>query len=155
MKEATIDSITFMKIYIQLDALQPTDDLINGIADYYSDDFVLTLNQSAISQIKGFTGMLVPTLLYNGTPTTSFNYTWATSDSSVATIDSNGNYTIVGNSGNTCNLTCSMSSNSNVVATSVVTVIDSVVSNKSLVISPVITKLDLQITNIDSIRFRL
>jgi hypothetical protein len=148
MKEAEINNVTFMRIYIQLDALLPTDDLVNGIADYYSGNFSLTLNQTSVSQISGFDGTLIPTLLYNGYPIDGYSYSWESSDTSVVTV-SNGNYNIIGTSGSTATITCSMSANSSISSTCTITVIDNPSAVKNIIVTPIISELN----QLDSITF--
>ncbi len=110
-----------------------TDDLVNGIANAYDNEYVLTVAESAISGNATQTVQLRATVTLNG-ETVSRNVTWASSNTAIATVNSSGLVTFVATG--SCTITCSLENNSTVFDTTSVTVGASPVDNYQVVISP-------------------
>src|SRR5574344_101604 len=139
--------ILFMELY--LDQVQPSDDLVNNIANRYDYNYVLNIEQSNVEQIKGFSGTLTETVKYNDN-ITNIPIVWSSSDTSVVTINSSGVYNIVGDVGTTATITCSIDGNSNVKDTLTVKVISTTTDNKELVVTDVNTLSQYDSVNISA-----
>jgi hypothetical protein len=70
------------------------DDFENGIADAFSNLYSITLNKTQASGSPGSTISLIPTILYNGN-NVSRPVKWISSSGSIATVDENGNVTLL------------------------------------------------------------
>lgn len=139
--------ILFMELY--LDQVQPSDDLVNNIANRYDYNYVLNIEQSNVEQIKGFSGTLTETVKYNDN-ITNIPVVWSSSDTSVVTINSSGVYNIIGDVGTTATITCSIDGNSNVKDTLTVKVISSTTDNKELVVTDINTLSQYDSVNISA-----
>lgn len=139
--------ILFMELY--LDQVQPSDDLVNNIANRYDYNYVLNIEQSNIEQIKGFSGTLTETVKYNDN-ITNIPVVWSSSDTSVVTINSSGVYNIIGDVGTTATITCSIDGNSNVKDTLTVKVISATTDNKELVVTDINTLSQYDSVNISA-----
>lgn len=139
--------ILFMELY--LDQVQPSDDLVNNIANRYDYNYVLNIEQSNVEQIKGFSGTLTETVKYNDN-ITNIPVVWSSSDTSVVTINSSGVYNIIGDVGTTATITCSIDGNSNVKDTLTVKVISTTTDNKELVVTDINTLSQYDSVNISA-----
>jgi hypothetical protein len=84
-----------------------TDDLINGVADYYKRTYILNVSPSSLSGNPGDKFELVPVLTLNGL-LASKTIEYLTSGSSIATTSSN---IVTMNSSGSCNINCYMHEN--------------------------------------------
>ena len=82
-------------MYIEWSSVIESDNTDLLLADYYTSNYTLQINQSDLSLSPSSTGQLTATVTLNGNPTT-VPLTWSSSNSQVATIDQNGNYNMVG-----------------------------------------------------------
>lgn len=139
--------ILFMELY--LDQVQPSDDLVNNIANRYDYNYVLNIEQSNVEQIKGFSGTLTETVKYNDN-ITNIPVVWCSSDTSVVTVNSSGVYNIIGDVGTTATITCSIDGNSNVKDTLTVKVISATTDNKELVVTDINTLSQYDSVNISA-----
>ena len=139
--------ILFMELY--LDQVQPSDDLVNNIANRYDYNYVLNIEQSNVEQIKGFSGTLTETVKYNDN-ITNIPVVWSSSDTSVVIINSSGVYNIIGDVGTTATITCSIDGNSNVKDTLTVKVISATTDNKELVVTDINTLSQYDSVNISA-----
>ena len=94
------------------DMIIDTDNLTDNIADDTRNDFTLVSNITQINNVNGYNGTL-DIKLYNGdTEISDPNLVYTSYDTDVITIDSNGNYTIVGNEGDTATIYVQIKNNS-------------------------------------------
>jgi len=96
-----------------------TDDIVNGIADAYTNSYSVQIDQDPISQNIGFTTTLTTTVKKDG-EVVSGTVVWTTSDATVCSITSGGIINFVNNG--TATITATLSTNSSVTDTLVVTV---------------------------------
>lgn len=115
------------------DSIAPDDDLINNIANVNRYKYTLSINQPSFTETVGHTQQLTATLKLNNVITTE-SLTWSTSDPVKATIDTNGNLSLL--SVGTVTITCSLTGNPNVNSQITVTIISTPINSKSNEISP-------------------
>ena len=121
--------------YIEWNTLLDTDNTALNLADYYTSNYTLQIDQSDLSLLPSSTGQLTATTTLNGNITT-IPLTWSSSNSQVVTIDQNGNYTIVGLSGTTCTITCTVQGNTTVSDSISISVASVPSGDKALTITP-------------------
>ncbi len=94
------------------DMIIDTDNLTDNIADDTRNDFTLVSNITQINNVNGYSGTL-DIKLYNGdTEISDPNLAYTSYDTDVITIDDGGNYTIVGNEGDTATIYVQIKNNS-------------------------------------------
>ncbi|MEG1353702.1 MAG: hypothetical protein RR255_00270 [Bacilli bacterium] len=131
--------LLFLDCY--LDTEQPSDDLIDNIANRFDYKYSILINQGNIEQITGFKGKLTSTVLFNGEIVKEIGIKWSTSDSKTVSIDSQGNYHLLGLSGSIAVLRAYIDGNENVFSEITVNIIETVIADKILIITPKITEL--------------
>ena len=126
-------------MYIEWSALLPSDNTELNICSYGDANYSLSVSPSSLNLSNGTTGVLTGKVTYNSDSVT-MPLIWISSDTNVVTIDSNGNYKIVGSTGDTAVITCSADSIGLSTTVSVKVVATPVTENK-ISITPVITSL--------------
>lgn len=109
------------------------DDLVNGIANFYSNEYVLTLSETSISGGATQQVQLYATVTLNE-DTVSRTVTWESSNVAIATVSSTGLVTFV--SDGSCTITCSLANNSTIYDTASVTVNASPSDTYQVIVSP-------------------
>lgn len=128
-------NVDMLFLYLERSSIEPSDDLVNGIANRYEKDYSLNINQTDIAQVVGFTGTLKATLLLNDKVVDENpNVKWISSDTEVVTIDEEGNFKLFGNVGDSAIITCEF--NNELKAETNVNVVRRVASIKELVTIP-------------------
>lgn len=108
---ATYDNMSAKILTLDLvaDFVSPElDDMVNGIADVYTNVYVVTLSQESIEGMPGETIQMQVGLTYNK-DTATRNILWSSSDSSVASVTSAGLVTL--NSIGNCTITATVEGN--------------------------------------------
>ena len=108
------------------------DDVVNGIADVYTNVYTIALNRSSASGSPLDVVQLSATVTYN-TMSVSRNIEWSTSNSKIATVSTNGAVTLV--TTGSCAITANIEDNSTS-ASCVITVSSSPTVNSEVTISP-------------------
>jgi hypothetical protein len=108
------------------------DDVVNGIADVYTNVYAVSLNMSHIEGSAGETVQLIPSVTYNGNSVTR-TMSWVSSDTDIATVSQSGLVTLVSN-GN-CTITVNVLNNP-AAASCTVSVLAIPAVNKEIKISP-------------------
>jgi hypothetical protein len=135
-EQFTNGNVTYVKLYVAWTALLPTDDTVNNICDYYNYQYDLIINQdSPIEQVTGFSTQLTATVYLNN-HITDTAVKWSSSDITVATIDDNGNLSLIGSVGKSAVITCTIDGNENIYRTIIVNITNTPVGNKKIVVSP-------------------
>jgi hypothetical protein len=70
------------------------DDIVNGIADVYTNNYTVTLNKTSVSGKVGDTVQLIANTTYNG-DTTSRTMTWESSNDLIATVSASGGVNLI------------------------------------------------------------
>lgn len=115
------------------------DDLINNIANAYSNTYTIAMDQPSFNQTVGFTTTLTSTVKLNGNIVTNQPVTWSSSNPLVGTISSSGVINLL--SVGSVNFTAAMSNNTSITASIAVNVASAPVVTFSNVISPNVTSL--------------
>lgn len=123
---------------LDFDIEKPTDDIENNIADRYQYDYVVTINENPQQQVQNFSGKLTANVTLNGKDTDDI-VTWSCNE--FATIDSNGNYTLIGNVGTKAIFTATFGSFSSTIN---IEIVSSTTISKEIVIDPIIEELSQQ-----------
>ena len=139
MSDTNVGDVTMIGIYIEWSALLPSDNTELNICSYGDANYSLSVSPSSLNLSNGSTGVLTGTVTYNS-DSVVMPLIWVSSDTNVVTVDSNGNYKIVGSTGDTAVITCSVDSIGLSTTVSVKVVATPVVENK-ISVTPVITSL--------------
>ena len=108
------------------------DDVVNGIADVYTNVYTIALNRSSASGSPLDVVQLSATVTYN-TMSVSRNIEWSTSNSKIATVSTNGAVTLV--TTGSCAITANIEDNSTS-ASCLIAVSSSPTVNSEVTISP-------------------
>ena len=135
LDKLTDEYANMFMLYIEWCSVVSADNKDLLLADYYTSNYTLQIDQSDLSLQPLSSGQLTANVTLNGNPTT-VPLTWSSSNPLVATIDANGNYNIVGASGTSCTITCTVQGNTNVTDSINISVASVPVSNKVLTIMP-------------------
>ena len=118
-----------------------TDNLTDNIADDIRNNFSLTSNINAISNINGYMNQLEIAIYHNGDIVENSTLTYESSDSSVVTIDKYGVFNIVGNVGDVATITVQIKNNDFTKIQIPVSVIETEVDNYTININGITDKL--------------
>lgn len=134
------DSHSFLEFTLAADYINyTTDDLENGIADFYENDFSIYLNLSEITQSIGFSTQIIATVK-NFNEDVYPELLWESTNKDVANVDEEGNVTLVSNG--ECSIVCKMAENSSVSAEVKIHVTDSMIEDYyEVVIEPYVTEI--------------
>lgn len=133
--EQTLDNNSAKIITIDLIANFVNDDLddvVNGVADAYTNLYTVSLNHSSAQGAPSSTIQLQESILYNGVSVTR-NMEWSTSNANVATVSASGLVTLITNG--SCIITANIL-NSSASAACTILVSASPAVNNDIVISP-------------------
>lgn len=130
------DYATLIKVYLEWDSvLTEKDNTELLVADYYNYNYELTISSDDLSLTNGSIGQLNSSVLLNGESIIT-DVEWSTSNSDAVTIDSLGNYEVIGLSGLECQLECHILGNENVSNYINIEIVDSPILTKELLLSP-------------------
>ena len=135
-EQGTNGQVTCVKIYINYSAITPNDNLELNICDYYDVGYTIEIDQDNIEQVNGFTGQLTCTVKNIDEVVNGMEVIWESSDKTVVTIDSAGNYKIVGLNGDKAIITCRLKDNTDIKDSIDIEVVSSIVSNPVIVVNP-------------------
>lgn len=110
-----------------------TDNLVDGIANFYDNQYTITLDKTSISGATGQSIQLYSTVKLNG-ESVSRNIIWSSSNSAIATVNSSGLVSFI--SQGSATITATMENNSSVYNTCSVLIGTSPVDTYQVVISP-------------------
>ena len=140
---------TMITLYIEWSPITNRDNKDLLIADYYDSSYTLSINSTDLSLAPSSSGQLTATVKLNDVVQSNIPIKWSTSDSSVVTIDTLGNYQVVGLDGSTALITCSIDGNETVFDTINVSVVATPIVDKKIIISPSTTQKLLQGKSLD------
>ena len=131
-------AVGLMELDFFLDEIWDTDDLVNSVADNGTYDYSVDIVGDSMNLTNGATGQLYAHVLLNGDEVDR-TVVWSSSDSSAVTIDEDGNYSVVGASGQEVIITACLSGNSEATDTITISIVDEEEATIELVLSPLIT----------------
>lgn len=122
--ETEYDTLLYLDLY--LDEIHDGDDLVNGVADNGDYKYTVKINSTDMTLSAGSTGTLTVDVVLNGKEVDR-PVAWKTSDCKVVTIADTGNYTVVGEVGQSVDIAVVLSGNKAVTDTIKITVGEQVV----------------------------
>ena len=151
------DNITFHSnlLYIDMyaDPLQPSDDVVNGIANATDYQYAIELQPDITEQIDGFTGQILSTVTCNG-EVVEREIDWTGND--FVTVNEDGSYTLSGtippsNDGEDDGsddepvekiavITATLKGNPNVIASCSINIVDEVEDTVDIIIDPLFSE---------------
>lgn len=93
-----MDEATLVYLDLYLDEVHDKDDLVNGIADNGEYNYQIQINAQSMTLTNGSTGKLSADVLLNNVEVDK-KVLWASGNEKVVKIDNDGNYTVVGQEG--------------------------------------------------------
>lgn len=106
----TTDYDTLLYLDLYLDEIHDGDDLVNGVAYNGDYNYQAKINSADMTLSAGSTGALTVDVVLNGKEVDR-PVIWATSNPEIVTIGQNGNYTVVGEVGQSANIAVALSGN--------------------------------------------
>lgn len=128
---------TLMQLELYLDELHDGDDIVNGIADNGQYDYSISMGFDNIEVQTATSGKFTLNILLNGNEV-SRKVSWEY-DNTVINIADDGAYTVIGDVGESTDVTAFLSSNPDVSTTFTVTVVDNVVVDWRVDANPALT----------------
>jgi hypothetical protein len=135
LQEMTINGTpTLMYLDVYLDEIEPTDNMELSIANYSQYNFSINIRQSDFIQAPKGTGTLTADLLLNGEKFDG-NIIWR-SNSDAGKINSNGEYTLIGDIGDKAVFVAMLENNQYVTDEITITISDEQQDEENIVITP-------------------
>ena len=131
---------TLLYLDLYLDELHDKDDVVNGLAYNGEYDYNIQIDADDMKLTNGVTGTLTATVVLNGEEVNG-SVLWSSSDTSVVTIDSTGQYTVVGTSGSSAVITATLQGNAAITSTVVIQVVDIQSVQPLVVLNPTFSKI--------------
>lgn len=131
---------TLLYLDLYLDELHDKDDVVNGLAYNGEYDYSIQIDADDMELTNGETGTLTTTVVLNGEEVNG-SVAWSSSDTSVVTIDSTGQYTVVGTSGSRAVITATLQGNTSVTSTIAIKVVDTQSVQPLVVLNPTFSKI--------------
>lgn len=122
--DTNYDTLLYLDLY--LDELHDGDDLVNGIAYNGDYNYKAKINSTDMTLSAGSTGTLTADVALNGKEVNR-PIVWKTSNPEIVTIDQNGNYTVVGEVGQSADIAVVLNGNEAVTDSIKITVGEQVV----------------------------
>lgn len=98
--------VELLFLYLEKSSIEPTDDYDYNIANFKEYEYLVTVNQDNIKDVKDASGSLTAQLTCNNEVVNNVKFKWESNNTDVVQIDKNGNYTIVGEVGDTAKIKC-------------------------------------------------
>lgn len=131
---------TLLYLDLYLDELHDKDDIENGLAYNGDYNYSIQIDADDMELTNGSTGRLTATVTLNGSEVDS-NVVWSSSDTNVVTVDSTGQYTVVGVSGSSAVVTAKLQGNATVTSTITIQVVDTQSVQPLVVLNPMFSKI--------------
>lgn len=131
---------TLLYLDLYLDELHDKDDVENGIAYNGEYDYTVQIDADDMELTNGSTGKLTATVALNGVEVNG-TVVWSSSNTTVVTIDSNGQYQVIGDSGTSASIMATLKGNTNVTSSITVQVVDEQTVQPLITINPAFNKI--------------
>lgn len=122
--DTNYDTLLYLDLY--LDELHDGDDLVNGVAYNGDYNYKAKINSTDMTLSAGSTGTLTADVALNGKEVNR-PIVWKTNNPEIVTIDQNGNYTVVGEVGQSADIAVVLNGNEAVTDSIKITVGEQVV----------------------------
>ena len=130
---ADITHSTLLYVDLYLDTIQPSDDLINNIANATEYQYEIDLQPDVDSQINGFVGQMSATVLFNN-KVVERNLVW--SGNRHVNVNQDGSYTLIGSHGDKAVISVSIDGNTDYTVTHTISIVDVIADDFDIVITP-------------------
>ena len=138
--ESIAPTPTLLYLDLYLDELHANDDIANQLADNGSYQYVVEIDSADMELTNGATGSLTASVSLNGEEVNR-ETVWASSNTSVVTIDRQGNYQVVGTDGQSCTITSTLRGNTNVTASIQIDVVSTESLQAKIILDPTFSKI--------------
>lgn len=115
---------TLMYLDLYLDEIHDKDDIIHGLAENGEFNYNIVINSSDMSLLPNDTGVLTTTVLLNGNQVER-EIVWESSNKNIVKINSNGEYNIIGENGESAFIKAYIKGNDNLYDEIKISVVDS------------------------------
>lgn len=136
INESIASTPTLLYLDLYLDEIHAEDDIANQLADNGSYQYVVEIDSADMELTNGATGSLTASVSLNGEEVNR-EIVWSSSDSNIVSIDSNGNYQVVGANGQSCMITAMLQGNTNVTSSIQINVVESEVLQAKVILEPI------------------
>ena len=138
--ESIAPTPTLLYLDLYLDELHANDDIANQLADNGSYQYTVEIDSADMELTNGATGSLTASVSLNGEEVNR-ETVWASSNTSVVTIDRQGNYQVVGTDGQSCTITSTLRGNTNVTASIQIDVVSTESLQAKIILDPTFSKI--------------
>ena len=132
-KNMNVDYSTLLYIDMYLDTIQPSDDLVNNIANATDYTYTITIQPDVTQQVNEFVGQMSATVECNG-EVVDRNVLWSGND--YVNIESDGTYVLSGSNGDIAVITCVLDGNESVTAQCSIDIVDAIQDIYDIIIDP-------------------
>lgn len=140
LDESIAPTPTLLYLDLYLDEIHANDDIANQLADNGEYQYTVEIDSANMELTNGATGFLTASVSLNGEKVNR-EIVWASSNTSVVTIDSQGNYQVVGTDGQSCTITATLRGNTNVTASIQIAVVGTELLQAKIVLDPLFSKI--------------
>lgn len=126
---------TLLYLDLYLDELHANDSIENQLADNGVYQYSVEIDSANMELTTGTTGTLGASITLNGEEVNR-EIVWASSDTSVVTVDAEGNYKVVGTDGQSCQITATLKGNVNVTASIDIVVVSAESLQAKIILEP-------------------
>ena len=131
---------TLLYLDLYLDELHDNDSIENQLADNGVYQYSIEIDSASMELTTGTTGTLGASITLNGEEVNR-EVIWSSNDSNIVTIDSQGNYQVVGTEGQSCTITATLQGNSSVTASIQIAVVSTESLQAKIIIEPTFSKI--------------
>lgn len=126
---------TLLYLDLYLDELHANDSIDNQLADNGVYQYSIEIDSASMELTTGTTGTLGASITLNGEEVNR-KIVWASSDTTVVTVDAEGNYKVIGTDRQSCQITATLQGNSNVTASIEIAVVSAESLQPKIILEP-------------------
>lgn len=138
--ESIAPTPTLLYLDLYLDELHAEDNIENQLADNGSYQYAIEIDSANMELTNGATGILTASITLNGEEVNR-EVVWSSNDSNIVTIDSQGNYQVVGTEGQSCTITATLQGNTSVTASIQIAIVGTESLQAKIIIEPTFSKI--------------
>lgn len=127
---------TLLYLDLYLDELHANDSIENQLADNGVYQYSIEIDSANMKLTNGTTGSLTASVSLNGEEVNR-EIVWSSSNLNIVSIDSNGDYQVVGTNGQSCMITAMLQGNTNVTSSIQINVVESEVLQAKVILEPI------------------